>query len=82
MIEEWGVDVTKYDPKTEFPANTDDMNGIGIPWLYWQVLPHETCSDSSNDGFGIFIDSGVDFADQFKGASSATGLQDWTGSVY
>ncbi|KAI0975228.1 glycoside hydrolase [Xylaria arbuscula] len=87
-VEEWGV--RQYqgaaDPAVEYPAQANDMNKVGLPWVYWQIVPAETCSyDPKNDGddsFSIFQGSNVDVASAMKAASSATGLQDWTGIVY
>lgn len=81
-IEEWGFDTTKYNPVTEFPANTEDMNSAAIPWLHWQVLPKQACSSSGSDHFGIYMNSGTDFASQMKAASDAESLQDWTGVIW
>ena len=82
QLEEWGVDTTKYNAKTEFPANTKDMNAAGLPWLYWQYLPTKKCSVSDNDPFGFNIDSGVPIADQMKAANNANSPQDWSGIVW
>ncbi|KAJ6444550.1 LOW QUALITY PROTEIN: beta- -mannanase protein [Purpureocillium lavendulum] len=82
FVEEWGVDTASLDPKAEFPANTADMNAGGLPWVYWQLLPSKKCDSSDSDGFGFFIDAGVDVAGQAKGAAGATSKQDWTGIVY
>ncbi|KAI1366804.1 glycoside hydrolase [Xylaria arbuscula] len=87
-IEEWGV--RQYqgaaDVSVEYPAQANDMNKVGLPWLYWQIVPAKTCDyDPKNDGsdsFSIFQGSGVDIAGPMKAASSASGLQDWSGIVY
>lgn len=87
-IEEWGVKQYQgaADASVEYPAQANDMNKVGLPWLYWQVVPAQTCDyDPKNDGgdsFSIFQGSGVDIAGPMKAASSANCLQDWTGIVY
>lgn len=58
------------------------MNNAGLPWVYWQILPQKKCNVGDSDPFGLFIDSGVDFAGQAKAASNAQSKQDWTGTVY
>lgn len=82
QLEEWGVDTTKYDPKTEFPANTKDMNDGGLPFTYWQILPSKACDTEDSDPFGFYIDSGVPYAAEMKAASEADCPQDWSGIVY
>lgn len=82
FVEEWGVDRTKYDTKSEFPANTRDMNSAGLPWVYWQILPQKKCNVGDSDPFGFFIDSGVDVAGQVKAASNAQSKQDWSGIIW
>ncbi|KAI1384822.1 glycoside hydrolase family 5 protein [Hypoxylon trugodes] len=82
FIEEWGVNTGSYSPKSELPANADDINKAGIPNLYWQFLPKATCSydprNDSGDKFGIFVDSDTDIASVVKGASNAAAAQDWS----
>ena len=72
------MDTNKYDANSEFPANTEDMNGAGLPWSYWQLLPSKACDSNDGDGFGFFIDQGVDWQTQAKAAGSATCPQDWS----
>ncbi|KAI5925556.1 glycoside hydrolase superfamily [Camillea tinctor] len=86
-VEEWGVFSNKVAPKTDYPAQAADLNKIGLPGVYWQILPpmnpgcpYDPSKDS--DPFGIFMDSGVDIADPMKTAAKTPGLQDWKGSVY
>ncbi|KAI0555793.1 glycoside hydrolase [Xylaria curta] len=87
-VEEWGV--RQYqgaaDPAVEYPAQANDMNKVGLPWLYWQIVPAEVCNyDPKNDGsdsFSIFMGSNVNVASAMKGATQVTGLQDWTGIIY
>jgi mannan endo-1,4-beta-mannosidase len=87
-IEEWGIDSTKYDQKSAYASETKNMNSVGLPNLYWQILPPVAsgCSYSpesdSGDHFGIFDDSAVDFATAINGATGVGAAQDWTGSVY
>ncbi|KAI1347141.1 glycoside hydrolase [Xylaria sp. FL0043] len=87
-VEEWGVKQYQgaADASVEYPGQANDMNKVGLPWLYWQIVPAETCNyDPKNDGddsFSIFQGSGVDIASAMKGASSTSGLQDWTGIIY
>lgn len=87
-LEEWGIDSTKYDQKSNFVSEVNDMNSVGLPSMYWQILPPATssCSYSPNkdggDPFGIFYNSGTNFAGPMNGATGVTAAQDWTGSVY
>ncbi|KAI1758716.1 glycoside hydrolase [Hypoxylon sp. FL1150] len=70
-VEEWGA---------------NDMNKVGLSFLYRQIVLPKTCSydptTDSDDSFSIFTDSEVDSGGPMKKASSTTGLQDWTGIVY
>ncbi|KAI1630682.1 glycoside hydrolase superfamily [Biscogniauxia mediterranea] len=86
-VEEWGVFSNKVAPKTDYPAQAGDINKIGLPGVYWQILPPKNADcpyDPSQDGdpFGIFMDSGVDIAGPMQEAAKTPGLQDWAGSVY
>ena len=81
-LEEWGVDTSKHDPSSEFPANTKDMNAAGLPWLYWQLLPSKKCNTQDGDYFGFYIDSGVPYTREIKAANEADSPQDWTGIVH
>jgi mannan endo-1,4-beta-mannosidase len=85
-IEEWGIDASRYSQSAAYPSEVANMNGAGLPQLYWQILPpaSNSCpyspSQDNDDKFGIF-DNAVDFS----GINAATGVkaaQDWTGSVY
>ncbi|KAI1144248.1 glycoside hydrolase family 5 protein [Hypoxylon sp. FL0543] len=82
FIEEWGVNVKSNNPKTELPAQANDINKAGIPNLYWQFLPKNQCGydpkKDSGDNFGIFVESDTDIAAVMKGASSANAAQDWS----
>ncbi|KAI1182478.1 glycoside hydrolase [Nemania serpens] len=87
-VEEWGV--RQYqgaaDATVEYPAQANDMNKVGLPWLYWQIVPTKTCNydpkNDQSDSFSIFVGSGVDVASAMKGATQVTGLQDWKGILY
>lgn len=81
-LEEWGVDTSQYDPSSEFPQNTQDMNGAGLPWIYWQLLPAKKCDVADGDPFGFYVDSGVPYAQQVKNAASADSPQNWNGIIY
>ncbi|KXJ97262.1 glycoside hydrolase superfamily [Microdochium bolleyi] len=87
FLEEWGIDQRSNNIGAAFPSEMADMNSVGLPSVYWQILPAQNggCSyDPKNDGgdpFGIFAGGGVSLA----GINAATGVaaaQDWTGSVY
>ena len=88
FIEEWGVDSTKYDQKSAYPSEVQNMNSVGLPNLYWQILPPASSgcsyqpSQDSGDPFGIFDNSGTDFAGAINGATGVGAAQDWSGSVY
>ncbi|KAK9781554.1 putative mannan endo-1,4-beta-mannosidase [Seiridium cardinale] len=86
-VEEWGVNSKNTDPKTDFPAESEDIIKGQLPYLYWQFLPDvaDGCSYSpKNDGdpFGIFVGSGVDFKSEFEKAADSEAAQDWTGIVW
>ncbi|KAI0903160.1 glycoside hydrolase [Ustulina deusta] len=87
-VEEWGVNQYQgaANAAVEYPAQANDMNKVGLPWLYWQIVPVETCSydpkNDAGDSFSIIMGSGVDVASAMKGACQTTGLQDWTGILY
>ncbi|KAI0506713.1 glycoside hydrolase [Xylaria bambusicola] len=87
-VEEWGVKQYQgaADPRVEYPAQANDMNKAGLPWLYWQIVPGKNCDydpkNDKGDSFSIFQGSGVDIASAMKAASSTTGAQDWSGILY
>ncbi|KAI1169938.1 glycoside hydrolase [Nemania sp. FL0916] len=87
-VEEWGVGQYQGEANAavEYPAQANDMNKVGLPWLYWQIVPAMTCSydpkNDQGDSFSIFQGSSVDVASAMKAASQTTGLQDWTGILY
>ncbi|KAK9419445.1 putative mannan endo-1,4-beta-mannosidase [Seiridium unicorne] len=86
-VEEWGVNSKNTDPKTDFPAESEDIIKGQLPYLYWQVLPDvaDGCSYSpknDEDPFGIFVGSGVDFKTEFEKAADSDAAQDWTGIVW
>ncbi|KAI0410875.1 glycoside hydrolase [Xylaria grammica] len=87
-IEEWGVKQYQgaADAAVEYPAQANDMNKVGLPWLYWQIVPAEKCNydpkNDEGDSFSIFMGSQVDMASAMKGATQVNGLQDWKGILY
>ena len=87
-LEEWGIDASAYDQGSAFVSEVDDMNSVGLPSMYWQILPPAVAScpydpkQDSGDKFGIFYDSGVDLAGPMNRATGVGAAQDWTGSVY
>ncbi|GAB7362636.1 hypothetical protein MBLNU230_g2946t1 [Neophaeotheca triangularis] len=87
-LEEWGIDASQYDQKAAFVSEVNDMNSVGLPSMYWQILPPATnsCpynpSQDSGDRFGIFYNSGVNLRGPINGATGINAAQDWTGSVY
>ncbi|KJX97184.1 glycoside hydrolase family 5 protein [Zymoseptoria brevis] len=88
-LEERGIDASKYDQKAAFVSEVEDMNSVGLPSLYWQILPpgEGSCEGydpktDKDDHFGIFQDSGTDLAGPMNGATGMQAAQDWTGSVY
>lgn len=86
-IEEWGINAANYDQKSAFVSEVNSMNSVGLPSMYWQILPPATSScpyDPKKDGdpFGIFDNSGTSFAGPINGATGVKAAQDWTGSVY
>ncbi|KAF5978567.1 glycoside hydrolase family 5 [Fusarium coicis] len=87
-LEEWGVDSQKYDQKSAFVSEVNNMNSVGLPNMYWQLLPPSSggCSydprNDAGDPFGIYTNSGVNLAGPINGAASSGAAQDWTGSMY
>ncbi|KAI0117633.1 glycoside hydrolase [Hypoxylon sp. NC0597] len=87
-VEEWGV--RQYqgagDAAAEYPAQGNDMNKVGLPWLYWQIVPAESCNydptQDEDDSFSIFVNSNVDIGGAMRGAASTPGLQDWSDILY
>ncbi|KAH7150925.1 glycoside hydrolase superfamily [Fusarium sp. MPI-SDFR-AT-0072] len=86
-LEEWGVDSQKYDQKSAFVSEMNDMNSAGLPNLYWQLLPPSSggCSynpkNDAGDPFGIYTNSGVNLSGPINGATSSGAAQDWTESL-
>lgn len=87
-VEEWGSSAAAaaVDQAVDFPAMADDMALGGLPGLYWQILPpmNPDCPyDPATDGdpFGIFMDSGIDFAQVFQNAANSPAIQDWSGII-
>lgn len=86
-LEEWGINAANNDRGTAFPSETADMNSVGLPSLYWQIiLPDvEGCeydpAEDTGDHFGIPYDSGVDIAGPMHEAAQSVALQDWAGII-
>ncbi|KAF4439036.1 glycoside hydrolase family 5 [Fusarium acutatum] len=86
-LEEWGVDSQKYDQKSAFVTEVNDMNSVGLPNMYWQLLPPSSggCSynpkNDAGDPFGIYTNSGANLAGPINGATSSGAAQDWTGKL-
>lgn len=87
-LEEWGIDSSTYDQAAAFPQEVGAMNSVGLPSMYWQILPPavEECPydpvEDEGDHFGIFTDSNVDLAGPMHDATGVPAAQDWTGIVY
>lgn len=86
-LEEWGINAAKYDQSTAFPSEAADMNSVGLPSLYWEIIlpdvagcEYESAEDAG-DPFGIAYDSGVDLSGPMHQASESVALQNWTGIV-
>lgn len=86
-LEEWGINAASYDQSTAFPSETADMNSIGFPSLYWEIIlpavadcPYTAAGDSG-DQFGIVYNSGVDLAGPMAKAAGTPALQNWPGIV-
>lgn len=88
FLEEWGIDASAYDQRSAFASEVADMNSVGLPSMYWQILPPAVSGcpyDPKNDAgdkFGIFYNSNVNLAGPMNGATGVGAAQDWTGSVY
>lgn len=86
-LEEWGIDASKYDRSAAFPSEAADMNSVGLPSLYWQIIPPavEGCeydpAKDSGDPFGIVYGSGVDLEGPLHEAAQSPALQNWAGIV-
>ncbi|KAF4953788.1 hypothetical protein FGADI_5781 [Fusarium gaditjirri] len=84
-LEEWGVNSQNYDQKSSFVSEVNDMNSVGLPNMYWQLLPPSSggCSynpkDDAGDPFGIYTNSEVNLAGPINSATSSGAAQDWTG---
>lgn len=87
-IEEWGIDSLMYDQNAAFVSEVSNMNSVGLPSMYWQILPPATSScpynpsQDSGDKFGIFCNSGTNLRGPINDATIVQAAQDWTGSVY
>ncbi|KAF3012198.1 hypothetical protein E8E14_008350 [Neopestalotiopsis sp. 37M] len=83
-VEEWGINAANYDQSSAFPSEVEDMNSVGLPSLYWQlILPDsEACpysaANDSGDHFGIVYNSGVNISGPFSEATASPALQDWS----
>lgn len=86
-LEEWGVDKASYDQSAAFPSETAEMNSVGLPSMYWQVILPDVAgcaydpAQDSGDHFGIALDSGVDVSGPMHQAAQSKALQDWTGVI-
>lgn len=86
-LEEWGINAASYDQSEAFPSETADMNSVGLPSLYWQIILPDVkgCeydpAEDSGDQFGIAYDSGVDLSGSMKQASNSEALQNWAGII-
>ena len=92
MIEEWGVTGS---PAGQFAEQVAVLNGAGVPWMYWQVVPGkdqtQSCSGAccgsedgnSYDGFEIGVGSGKgDVKGAVGTANGRTAAQDWGVIIY
>lgn len=83
-LEEWGVDKASYDQASAFPSEAADMNSVGLPSLYWQIILPDVAgcaydpATDSGDHFGIALDAGVDIAGPMHQAGESKALQDWS----
>lgn len=88
FLEEWGIDASRYNQASAFASEVADMNSVGLPSLYWQILPPAVSgcpynpAQDEGDKFGIFYNGGVDLKGGIDGATGVGAAQDWTGSVY
>lgn len=82
-LEEWGINAASYNQTTAFASETADMNSVGFPSLYWEIIlppvaacPYDAATDSG-DQFGIPYDSGIDLAGPMHQAAKTPALQNW-----
>ncbi|EMD63969.1 glycoside hydrolase family 5 protein [Bipolaris sorokiniana ND90Pr] len=81
-LEELGIDSQKYDQRSAFVPEVINMDSVGLPHLYWQLLPPSTgnCNydpkQDSGDPFGIYTNSGVNLAGPINAATSSGAAQD------
>lgn len=86
-LEEWGINAAKYDQATAFSSETAEMNSVGLPSMYWQIILPDVAGCEydpaldSGDQFGIVYDSGVDLSGPMHHASQSVAIQDWSGIV-
>ncbi|KAI0176987.1 glycoside hydrolase superfamily [Pestalotiopsis sp. NC0098] len=86
-VEEWGINAASYDQSSAFPSEVEDMNSVGLPSLYWElILPASTAcpynaADDSGDQFGIVYNSGVNLSGPISEATKSAALQDWSAII-
>lgn len=79
MVEEWGVAHNHND----FSTQAGELNGLAIPWVYWQIVPGQENDDSSK-GDNYEISTGGWLASQgilkqvFNDAGNTPGYQDFS----
>lgn len=86
-VEEWGINAASYDQSSAFQSEVEDMNSVGLPSLYWElILPASTAcpynaADDSGDQFGIVYSSGVNLSGPISEATKSAALQDWSAII-
>lgn len=77
-VEEFGSQTTQSDQSQEYPLQTSDINSVGVPFLYWQLLPKQQCQfDCGGDCNGIFVDNGnIDLGKPIQAAAGEGAAQD------
>ena len=77
-LEEFGSQTTQSDQSQEYPLQTSDINSVGVPFLYWQLLPTQECQfNCGSDCNGIFVDnSTIDLGKPIQAAAGEAAAQD------
>ena len=75
MMEEWTTHQGS-GQAGQYKAGAYAMNKIGLPWMLWQILPHQTCSTRDSDNSGLVINGGIDVKGPMTAAKNSKAAQD------
>lgn len=74
---------TDRDIVTDFKTATDSLNGKGIPWLVWSIIPdpvsdcQRSYDEDGDNGPIPLTQAKVDFKSAMDAAANAEQFQDW-----